>query len=494
MSMRIGELARRAGVGVSALRAWERRFGFLDPSRSSGHQRLYTESDLERVCAVRRLTAEGLSLTAAVARVSTVGAGALPDEAEALLLHQIVQFADDGIWVSREGATRFVNRRMAELLRCSVDELLMRPVLDFVAPESLAVVAESGEIGRAGRRHRSEVVLRCADGSTFAAEVTTSPLFDPAGRYDGAVGVVRDVTERNAAAREAQFRMALLDAVGEAVAAADPDGRVVYVNPAAERIFGWRASEVIGKSGLALIPAPTAAEEGLRIHSKLLSGRHHTGRMRLTRRDGSEFVANMTSAPVFGEGANIIGLIAVFSDLTESQELQDELRARELELETISLLGSHALRRTTGAASTTDAIVAEGLETVRRVAQVDRIMLLDVASGSAELVLRCASPSIADRVVVPVGGRSLAGYSAMMRRTVVVEDARTDKRFDSMSPFRSWAPGSAIAAPVFGSGRVRAVLVAEGATARAFPLAEVHFMESVAHVIGAALLDSSTRS
>jgi|GEM_PF-2808245 len=496
MSMRIGELGRRAGVGVSALRAWERRFGLLDPSRSSGHQRLYTERDLERVCAVRRLTAEGLSLAAAVARVSTIGAGAgaLPDEAEALLLHQIVQAADDGIWVSREGATRFVNRRMAELLRCSVSEVLMRPVLDFVAPESLSVIAEWGEVGRAGQRHRNEIVLRCADGSTFSAEVTTSPLFDPAGRYDGAVGVVRDVTERNAAAREAQFRMALLDAVGEAVAAGDPDGRVVYVNPAAERLFGFRASEVIGKSGLALMPAPTAAEEGLRIHSKLLSGKHHTGRMRLTRRDGSEFVAYMTSAPVFGERADIIGLIAVFTDLTERQELQDELRARELELETISLLGAHALRRTTRAASATDAIVAEGLETIRRVAQVDRTMLLDVASGSAELVLRCASPSITDRVVLPVVGRSLAGYTAMMRRTVVVEHARTDKRFDSMAPFRSVAPGSAMAAPVFGSGRVRAVLVAEAAAAGAFPPSEVHFIESVANVIGAALEYPSTRT
>src|SRR6202521_4593944 len=167
MSMRIGELARRAGVGVSALRAWERRFGLVDPSRSAGHQRLYTDSDLERVCAVRRLTAEGLSLAAAVARVSTTraGGGALPDEAEALLLHQIVQAADDGIWVSREGATRFVNRRMAELLRCPVSEVLMRPVLDFVAPDSLSVVAEWGEVGRAGQRHRNEIVLRCADGS-----------------------------------------------------------------------------------------------------------------------------------------------------------------------------------------------------------------------------------------------------------------------------------------------------------------------------------------
>jgi PAS domain S-box-containing protein len=489
MSIRIGELARRSGVGVSALRAWERRFGFLDPSRSSGHQRLYTESDLERVCAVRRMTAEGMSLAAAVARTSTIGAGAgaLPDEAEALLLHQIVQAANDGIWVSREGVTRFVNRRMAELLRCSVSELLMRPVLDFVAPESLPAVAEWGEVGRAGQRNRNEIVLRCADGCTFPAEITTSPLFDPAGRYDGAVGVVRDMTDRNAAAREAQFRMALLDAVGEAVAAGDRDGKVVYLNPAAERLFGWRASEVMGKNGLALMPAPTATEEGLRIHAKLLSGRHHTGRMRLTRRDGSEFVANMTSAPVFGERADIIGVIAVFTDLTERQELQDELRARELELETIALLGSHALRRATGAASTTDAIIAESLETIRRVAQLDRTMLLDVASGSAELVLRCASPTISDRVVLPVGGRSLTGYTAMMRRTVVVEDTRTEKRFDSISPLRNWASGSAIAAPVFESGRVRAVLIAEGATAHAFPLSQVRFIECVANIIGTAL-------
>lgn len=485
MSMRIGELARRADVGVGTLRAWERRFGLLDPSRSSGRQRLYTEEDLERVRTVRRLAADGLTLSAAVARVSSVGAGAMPDEAEMLLLRQIIQAADDGVWVAREGVTRFVNRRMAELLRCSIDDLLSRPVIDFVAPESLPFVPQWGEIGRAGHRRRDEVVLRRADGSMFPAEVATSPLFDPAGRYDGAVAVVRDVTARNAATREARFRAALLDAVGEAVAAARPDGSIVYVNPAAERVFGWRASEVIGKNGLELIPAPAATEEGLQIHSKLLSGRRHTGRMRMTRRDGTEFVANATSAPVFDERGNIIGLIGLFTDLTESEGLQNQLRARELELETIALLGAHALRRT--AASTTKTLLTEALDTIRRVTQADRATLLDVASQSAELVLRCASPPIADAVVAPAGSQSLAGYTAMMRKTVLVEDAATDKRFDSVSALTKREMRSAIAAPVFGPEGVRAVLVAERASAHAFSQSEMHFMESVANVIGAAL-------
>jgi PAS domain S-box-containing protein len=487
MGMRIGELARRADVGVGTLRAWERRFGLLDPIRTSGGQRLYTDDDLERVCAVRRLVAEGLTLSAAVGRVATVGAGALPDEAEALLLRQIIQAANDGIWVSRDGATRFVNARMAELLRCSVDELLMRPVLDFVAPESLTLIEEWGEIGRTGRGHRNEVVLQRLDGSTFPAEVTTSPMFDQAGRYDGAVGVVRDVSRRNDAMQESRFRVALLDAVGEAVAAGGPDGRIRYVNPAAERLFGWRASEVIGKNGLTLMPAPAAAEEGLRIHAKLLSGRHHTGRLRLTRRDGTEFVANMTCAPVFGASADIIGIIAVFTDLTESQGLQDQLRARELELETISLLGAHALRSAPSARSTTHAILTEALDTVRRVARADRAVLLEVATGAAELVLRCASPAITDPVVVPFGSRSLAGYTAMMRRTVLVDDARIEKRFDSISTQTLWATRSAVAAPVFGPRGVRAVLVAERTAAHAFPQPEVHFIESVANVMGATL-------
>src|SRR5258708_470282 len=133
--MRIGELARRAGVGVSTLRAWERRFALLAPSRSSGRQRLYTEDDLRRISAVRRLAAEGLTLVAAASRVAHAGAGPLATgESEALLLRQIVQAADDGIWVSREGRTLFVNRKMAELMRCSIDELLARPVLDFIDP------------------------------------------------------------------------------------------------------------------------------------------------------------------------------------------------------------------------------------------------------------------------------------------------------------------------------------------------------------------------
>jgi DNA-binding transcriptional MerR regulator/methylmalonyl-CoA mutase cobalamin-binding subunit len=73
--MRIGAVARRTGVAVATLRAWESRYGLLRPSRTEGGHRLYAEDDVARVLAVLRLTAQGWSVSAAAA---AVGAEQIP--------------------------------------------------------------------------------------------------------------------------------------------------------------------------------------------------------------------------------------------------------------------------------------------------------------------------------------------------------------------------------------------------------------------------------
>jgi DNA-binding transcriptional MerR regulator len=65
--LRIGELSKRSGVSTELLRAWERRYGLLQPTRSSGGLRLYTLEDLERVQRMRRYLAEGLAAAEAAA-------------------------------------------------------------------------------------------------------------------------------------------------------------------------------------------------------------------------------------------------------------------------------------------------------------------------------------------------------------------------------------------------------------------------------------------
>jgi DNA-binding transcriptional MerR regulator len=67
--LRIGEIARRAGVTTATLRAWESRYGLLPSARTAGGQRLYQEADVGRVQAVRRLVDEGWSVAGAVSQV-----------------------------------------------------------------------------------------------------------------------------------------------------------------------------------------------------------------------------------------------------------------------------------------------------------------------------------------------------------------------------------------------------------------------------------------
>jgi DNA-binding transcriptional MerR regulator len=68
--LRIGELSRRTGVSVELLRAWERRYGLLRPSRSSGGLRLYASADVERVRRMQAHLAEGLAAAEAAVAAS----------------------------------------------------------------------------------------------------------------------------------------------------------------------------------------------------------------------------------------------------------------------------------------------------------------------------------------------------------------------------------------------------------------------------------------
>ncbi|WP_249019911.1 MerR family transcriptional regulator [Conexibacter sp. S30A1] len=75
-ALRIGEFARRVGVPASSLRAWEQRYGLLDPARSAGGFRLYGESDAQRVAVMLRGLKQGLSAAeAAAAALKTAPVG-----------------------------------------------------------------------------------------------------------------------------------------------------------------------------------------------------------------------------------------------------------------------------------------------------------------------------------------------------------------------------------------------------------------------------------
>jgi putative methionine-R-sulfoxide reductase with GAF domain len=149
-------------------------------------------------------------------------------------------------------------------------------------------------------------------------------------------------------------------------------------------------------------------------------------------------------------------------------------------------LGARALHREQDAVAM-DAVLIECLEATRRILEVDHATIYEVVPSRSELVVRASSPAVDVASTVSAGSRSLAGYTALTRTVVVVEDARHERRFEHGRLAADLGTVSAIAAPVFGPAGVCAVVSAQSSTPQQFDRTACQFMQCIANVIGAAL-------
>ena len=110
---------------------------------------------------------------------------------------QIVQTANEGIWVTDEhDRITFANHRLAKMLGYPPEELLQRPVRDFIDPADLADHQHQVQLGRGGQASQFERRLRHHDGREFWTWVSGSPLFDDGDNYRGAFAMFTDITEQ----------------------------------------------------------------------------------------------------------------------------------------------------------------------------------------------------------------------------------------------------------------------------------------------------------
>jgi PAS domain S-box-containing protein len=114
-------------------------------------------------------------------------------------------------------------------------------------------------------------------------------------------------------------RLALIaEQTGDAILIHDLEGRISYWNPAAERLFGWTAEEIVGQSASRLVPEARAAE--LARHSEVIRARGHIDHaetQRLTR-DGRQIEVALSAAPLIDPATDqVIGEICSLRDITE---------------------------------------------------------------------------------------------------------------------------------------------------------------------------------
>src|SRR5450759_3510573 len=105
--LRIGELSRRLGVSDHLLRAWESRYGLLQPVRSSGGFRLYSEADALRVRRMQAHLAHGLSAAEAARAVLAEDSRAGADRGRAAVQHRAPPAASELPGILRQALDAF---------------------------------------------------------------------------------------------------------------------------------------------------------------------------------------------------------------------------------------------------------------------------------------------------------------------------------------------------------------------------------------------------
>jgi two-component system, chemotaxis family, CheB/CheR fusion protein len=191
----------------------------------------------------------------------------------------------------------------------------------------------------------AEAVAERPDGTRVPFAPYPTPLFSSSGELAGAVNMLVDLTDRKRADENAHRLAAIVQSSDDAIISKDLNGIIQSWNNGAERLFGYRADEVIGKSIMILIP-PDLRDEEPQILKRLRSGERidHYETVR-RRKDGALVDVSLTVSPIVDADGRIFGASKIARDIGQQKMLLGEILHRvKNTLANVQAIASQTLR------------------------------------------------------------------------------------------------------------------------------------------------------
>jgi PAS domain S-box-containing protein len=245
----------------------------------------------------------------------------------------LLEQAADGIFIADAGGRYVtVNTRACQMLGYTREELLSLSIPNLVVAEERGFQPLRLEELRAGKLVLSERQLRRKDGTTIWTEISARMLSD--GRMQG---IVRDIGERRRAEEERAFLAAIVDGSDDAIIGETLDGRIRSWNTGAQQLYGYTASEALGRPVTMLAPLERHAEIGDML-ARVAGGehvrQHETIRLR---KDGELMEVSLIVSPVRDAQGRVVAASASERSLAEFKRLEAQLRQSQ-KMETIGQL------------------------------------------------------------------------------------------------------------------------------------------------------------
>jgi PAS domain S-box-containing protein len=245
-------------------------------------------------------------------------------------LEDIFKTTADGIMVSdNSGYVTRVNKAIEKMLGFREDELIGKHTMEL-APQDKEHMKTGDDmteqLSDKGFVENLEAEWYRKDGSLCPIEFNVTFLRDQKGNPNGAVAVIRDITERKRVEEERIRLSSAVEQASETVVIMGLDGKIQYMNPAMENILGYTREEAIGVN-------PFYSERGIydkqfykEIWETISKGNLWKGYITYKKKDGNVCEFEITISPVRDKSGNIINFVSIGRDITNELMLERQLR------------------------------------------------------------------------------------------------------------------------------------------------------------------------
>jgi two-component system, cell cycle sensor histidine kinase and response regulator CckA len=241
----------------------------------------------------------------------------------------VVQISEDAIIsVDDEQNLTLFNPGAEKIFGYKAEEIIGKP-LNLLIPERYhqAHVAHVGEFQKSPdalrpMNERGTIYGRRKNGSEFPAEASISK-FEAAGQRILTIRL-RDITVQKAAERGLREFAAIVESSEDAIIGENLEGVITTWNAAAEKIFGYKSSEAIGRHAAMLLPLESAGEVAENIERAKTGEGFRRESVRICK-EGKRVTVSLTVSPIREDG-NIVGISTITRDISDRKKLEDQLR------------------------------------------------------------------------------------------------------------------------------------------------------------------------
>jgi PAS domain S-box-containing protein len=250
----------------------------------------------------------------------------LQSHALASAVEGIAQLDVQGLYVA-------VNAAYADLLGYQTNELIGLPWQQTVHPADQPKMA----IAYQHMLDEGKVDVECRgvrkDGSTFYKQIMMVTSFSQEQHRVGHYCFVKDITERKQAEEKIREQANLLEITADAISVRDLDHHILFWNKGAEHLYGWQASEVLGRNALELLYRPEDIQIQLpMIQEALGQNGEWQGELSKVAKDGHMIVVQSRWTLMRDDAGQPKSILAVSTDITEKKQLESQVfRAQRLE-------------------------------------------------------------------------------------------------------------------------------------------------------------------